>query len=76
MRLDNFISGFDFDPNGEKMATITQYGECLISDVHTNDCNFYLSLEMSNAEGNINDNRSVFAQLFRLFWPLQMEHVY
>ncbi len=44
MHLDNFVAGFDFNPAGESIATIDNYGVCLISDVNTNNYGFELQV--------------------------------
>ena len=49
--LDNFVAGFDFNPNGEIVATIDQYGICLISDVNIDSYLFHLNMKMKNAGG-------------------------
>ena len=45
------ISGLDFNPNGEIMATMGQSGTCLISDVNTNKSGFYEVLKMKYRDG-------------------------
>ncbi len=50
MLLENCISDFDFNPAGESMATIDEYGKCLISDVNTN--NYGLHLQVGSDYGN------------------------
>ena len=50
--LDNFISSLDFNPQGEKHATIDFYGICLISDVDTNNYNFHLDTKSTPYGGN------------------------
>ena len=39
--LANAISGLDFNPTGEYVATIDEEGVCLISDVTTNNYIFH-----------------------------------
>ena len=51
MRLENFITGLDFDMNGEKVATIDHYGVCSIFDMNTGQSNSHLNMEMSNEKG-------------------------
>ena len=53
--LENVITGLDFHPSGEIVATIDRYGICLISDINTNTYQFHLDM---NKEGN--DNQSIF----------------
>ena len=43
--VGNVLSGFDFNPHGETMATIDYYGLCLISDINTDSYRFHLNLE-------------------------------
>ncbi len=50
LKLENIITGFDFDPAGESIATIDRYGVCLISAVNTNNYVFHLQV------GNQPDN--------------------
>lgn len=50
--IDNWMSGLDFDPNGELIAMIDMYGVFVISDVNTNDCNFWLHMNPSRIGGN------------------------
>ena len=38
--FSNMISGLDFNPTGEYVATIDEGGVCLISDVNKNDPSF------------------------------------
>ena len=42
--LDDMISGLDFNPTGEYVATIDWRGVCLISDVTTVNYRFYMEL--------------------------------
>jgi hypothetical protein len=42
---ENDITGFDFNAAGESIATIDNYGVCLISDVNTNNYGFHIELE-------------------------------
>ena len=42
--LDNFIRAFDFNPTGESIATIDNYGGCLISDVNTSNYGFHMKI--------------------------------
>ena len=44
--LGSFIVGLDFNPTGETVATIDNYGVCLISDVNTDSCRFHMNMEM------------------------------
>ena len=44
--LGNYITGLDFNPNGEIVATIDSSGVCLISDVNTDSYRFHLYLNM------------------------------
>ena len=39
--LESGMSGLDFNPTGEHLATIDKEGVCLISDVTTADCTFH-----------------------------------
>ena len=39
--LEKVITGLDFNPTGEYVATIDMAGVCLISDVTTNNYNFH-----------------------------------
>lgn len=48
--LGNSIASFDFDPNGDVIATIDEFGVCLISDVNTHKSKFHLS--MSEEQGS------------------------
>lgn len=41
---DNCITSFDFNPNGETIASIDCYGTCVLSDVSTQNCSFYLNM--------------------------------
>ncbi len=43
--LENVIAGLNFHPSGEVVATLTDDGKCLISDINSNKCNFGLCLE-------------------------------
>lgn len=47
--LGNSITGLDFNPMGEHIATIDEYGVCLISDVNTAGYSFHLGLKMSDS---------------------------
>lgn len=51
--LDNYISGLDFHPNGEIIATINRYSVCVISNVNTNEYCFHYSMGMDNGQGNV-----------------------
>ena len=44
------ITGLDFNPAGELVATIDNDGICLISDVNTGNYNYHL--EVDNRIGN------------------------
>ncbi len=44
LQLENYITSFDFNPAGESIATIDAYGDCLISDVNTNNYVFHLQV--------------------------------
>ena len=46
--IGNDITGLDFHPHGEMLATIDRYGAFLISDVNTDNYRFHLNLEMSD----------------------------
>lgn len=48
--LDNHISDFDFNPTGEKIATIDKAGNFLIADVDAGQCSFHLRVE--DSKGN------------------------
>lgn len=48
---ENFITGLDFNPNGETAATIDKYGVCLISDVNTDNHHFHMDMEMTDGDG-------------------------
>ena len=70
-----FITGLDFHPVGEIVATIDRYGVCLISDINTDTYQFHLG--MGSQEGNDHSNnlsnflnRNLFC---RLVGPMQME---
>ena len=41
----DLITSFDFDPSGERAATIDYAGVCLISDITTNDYTFHLNMD-------------------------------
>ena len=45
IHIDNIVTSFDFDPNGEKAATIDRNGMCVISHIDTNGCDFHLALD-------------------------------
>ncbi len=45
LHLDNYMTGFDFNPAGESIATIDRYGVCLISDVNTNNYGFHIEFK-------------------------------
>ena len=45
---ENFICGLDLSPLGTSMASIDQYGVCLVSDVNTNGYRFHTSLLLGN----------------------------
>ena len=49
--IGNVITGLDFSPNGETVATIDCFGVCLISDVNTDSCRFHLSMEITGHNG-------------------------
>ena len=55
--LENVITGLDFHPSGEIVATIDRYGVCLISDINTVTYQFHLGMEWS-IRGN--DNQTIF----------------
>ena len=46
------ITGLDFNPTGEYVATIDERGVCLISDVNKNDYNFHMEFPSGPYEGN------------------------
>ena len=46
--LDDVVTSLDFDPNGERVATIDPSGACLISDIDTNSNSFHLDLGSGN----------------------------
>ncbi len=45
LHLDNYITGFDFNPAGDSIATIDSYGVCLISDLNTNNYGFHIEFK-------------------------------
>ena len=49
--LESTISGLDFDPLGTSVASISYNGACLISDIDTNSCTYYMELGINN--GNL-----------------------
>lgn len=49
--IDNYVTGFDFDSSGERIAAIDRYGTFLVSDVSTNNYNFSLNMKMKNYSG-------------------------
>lgn len=51
--LGDYIASLDFDPNGEMVATIDNYGVCLLSDVTTNNYSFHLKTQ-DNFQGLLN----------------------
>ena len=46
------ISGLDFNPTGEYVATIDEGGVCLISDMDKNDHSFDLQFPSGFLQGN------------------------
>lgn len=56
LNLENCISGMDFNPAGELVATIDLYGVCLISDINTNKYGFHTVMNMSSEFGGNNMN--------------------
>ena len=46
------ITGLDFNPTGEYVATIDDKGVCLVSDVNKNDYSFHLLIPTVDYEGN------------------------
>ena len=50
--LESVITGLDFNPTGEYMATIDEDGVCLILDVNKNDYNFHMEFPSAPYEGN------------------------
>ena len=46
------ISGLDFNPTGEYVATIDEEGMCLISDVNKNDYSFHVQFPTAFSGGN------------------------
>ena len=48
--LDNYITGLDFNPNGEIAATIDKHGVCLISDLNTDSYRFHVNMEMDSTD--------------------------
>ena len=64
---DNFIAGFDFNPNGEIAVTIDCYGVCLISDVNTDDYRFHLDMEMTTRFGK---QQFEYLKYSKSFFPL------
>ena len=45
------ITGTDFNPNGDLVATIDRHGTCLISDLNTDGYRFHLNMEMTDKGG-------------------------
>ena len=62
---DNAISGLDFNSLGTFVASIDQYGVCLISDINTNDYSFHL--QMSSGLCNL-PKHFFFLSLFLSFY--------
>ena len=58
MRLENYVTGLDFNPTGDIAATIDHYGTCMISDLTTDTYLFHLNMDKRG-----NDNHSVSFQL-------------
>ena len=46
------ITGLDFNPTGEYVATIDMYGVCIVSDVNKNDPSFHMQFPIERYEGN------------------------
>ena len=38
------VTGFDFDPSGERAATISSSGVCLVLDIDTSNCKLHLTI--------------------------------
>ena len=47
------ISGLDFNPTGEYVATIDEEGMCLISDVNKNDYSFHMQFPSGSYGGKV-----------------------
>ena len=43
--IDNIVTGFDFDPTGERAATIDIGRICSVSEINTNLCSFRMDTE-------------------------------
>lgn len=50
-QIKNWITSFDFSPNGEMVATIDKHEMCSISNVNTNNCVF--SFEAGQKKSNL-----------------------
>ena len=50
--LEEIITGLDFNPTGEYVATIDSQGVCVVSDVNTNDYSFHLKFPSGFFGGN------------------------
>lgn len=53
LHLGNWIAGLDFNPSGERVATIDCYGVCLLSDVDTNNYGFHLGIGSRGGNSDI-----------------------
>lgn len=51
--LENVVTGLDFHPDGEMIATIDRYGMCLISEVNTSKCNFHMNMNINGEAGKL-----------------------
>ena len=65
-RLDNAISGLDFNPSGTLIASMDRSGICLISDVSTDEYSFHS--KMGGRESNLlNSIRLIIAAYLFLY---------
>ena len=51
LHLDNCISGIDFNPSGELVATIDCSGVCLIPDMNTSNYRFHINMSADYSTG-------------------------
>lgn len=51
--LSNRVTGLDFDPSGETVATLSSMGDCIVSDLNTDYSTFCLKMNMTNPRGSL-----------------------
>lgn len=64
----NVIDSLDFNPSGSTIATLDNFGTCLVSDVSTHKLRFHMKLPENPSGGKQNFQLLLIFNVFNLFY--------